>query len=158
MKYDKHPRNLLQQNLGIKPPCTSIYEQAALILLLKPVLSISSIRTTFFCDTAKLPHAYFMIVQLKPFPTNFALITTMQSHRSDCAIPQFHNHLILKPQLFSYPHSHLNLHKIPLYPKYSIAKSPFDVMQPLKQVMENIILDILIHIKNAHQYRPQNVA
>ena len=45
--YDKHVRNLSQQNLGIKPSCTSIPEQAALILLLKPVLSISSIRTTF---------------------------------------------------------------------------------------------------------------
>ena len=52
-----------------------------------------------------------MIVQLKPFSTNIALITTMQSHRSDCAIPQFHNHLIYKPQLLSYPHIHLNLHK-----------------------------------------------
>ena len=134
MKYDKHPRYLLQQNLGIKPPCTSIPEQAALILLLKPVLSISSIRTTFLRH-GLTSHVYFMILQLKPFPTKIALITTMQSHRSDCAIPQFHNHLIYKPQLLSYPHIHFNLHKIPLYLKYSIAKSPFDVKLPLKQVM-----------------------
>ena len=105
MKYDKHPRYLLQQKLGIKPPCTSIPEQAALILLLyeipKPVLSISSIRTTFL-QHGLTSHAYFKILQLKPFPTNIALITTMQSHRSDCVIPQFHNHLIYKPQLLSY--------------------------------------------------------
>ena len=40
IKYDRHPRYLLQQNLGIKPPCTGNPEQAALILLLKNVLSI----------------------------------------------------------------------------------------------------------------------
>ena len=121
MKYDKHPRYLLQQNLGIKLPCTSNPEQAALILLLKPVLSIISIRTTFLRHSQIYLHDHFKLLQLKPFQINLVLITTMQSYRSDCAIPQFHNHLIYQLQLLSYlgiAHTSIpNLHKIPLYPK-----------------------------------------
>ena len=121
MKYDKHPRYLLQQNLGIKPPCTSIPEQAALILLLKPVLSIFSIRTTFLRHSQIYLHDHFKILQLKPFQINLVLITTMQRYRSNCETTQFHNHLIYKPQLLSYlgiTHTSIpNLHKIPLYPK-----------------------------------------
>ena len=120
MKYDKHSRYLLRQNLGIKPPCTSNPEQAALILLLNPVLIIFSIRTTSLRHN-QIPHKYFEILQLKPFQINLVLITTMQSSRTDCAIPQFHNNPIYSLQLLSYlgiTHtSNPNLHKIPLYPK-----------------------------------------
>ena len=120
MKYEKHPRYLLGQNLGIKPPCTSNPEQAALILLLKPVLSIFSIRTTFLRHSQNTP-GIFRDIQLKPFQINLVLIITMQSSRSDCAIPQFHNHPIYSLQLLNYlgiTHtSNPNLHKIPLYPK-----------------------------------------
>ena len=128
MIYDKHPRYLLQQNLGIKPPCTSNPEQAALILLLKHVLSILA-KEQHFCDTANKIHENFGLLRLKLFQINPVFLTTMQRFRPDCAIPKFHNNPIYSLQLHSYlgiTHtSNPNPHKILFYSKYSTDKSPF---------------------------------
>ena len=128
MKYDKHPRYLLQQNLGIKLTCTSNPEQAALILLLKHVLSILALEQ-HFCDTANKIHETFKLLRLKSFQISPVFLITMQSLRPDCAIPPSHNNPIYSLQLHSYlgiTHtSNPNPHKILLYSKYSTDRSPF---------------------------------